>query len=327
MNISVIIPVYNVEKYIERCLRSIMNQTFTDGVECILVNDCTPDDSIKIAKELICEYKGNILFKILSHKHNKGSAVARNTGLAAATGTYIQYIDSDDYIEPTMLEGMYNMAVETKADIVISDYWETFKGHENYIHQEAAPTIKMLNLLLEGKTGGYLWNKLFKRSIYVENHIQCLEGADYWEDLRICIYCIIYSNNIVHLPKAFVHYVQYNSASYSASRNIKNNESCIKNITDISNLLIQTNFFKVCQSSFYNRCIVLKFHLLLHSSGTLQKSYNQLFKDANQNIFKAPIGRLGAIALWGASKNGLSLFNFLRYVWIKFKKIEIQILH
>ena len=107
MNISVIIPVYNVEKFVERCVRSIMNQTYTEGVECIIVNDCTPDDSMKIVEKLVKDYTGTICFKLLNHKQNYGLAAVRNTGMNAATGEYIIHIDSDDYCEPDMLEKMY----------------------------------------------------------------------------------------------------------------------------------------------------------------------------------------------------------------------------
>lgn len=121
MNISVIIPVYKVEKFVERCVRSIMNQTYTEGVECIIVNDCTPDDSMKIVEKLIADYTGTICFKLLYHKQNCGLAAVRNTGMSAATGEYILHIDSDDYCEPDMLEKMYSKAIEENADIVVAD--------------------------------------------------------------------------------------------------------------------------------------------------------------------------------------------------------------
>lgn len=104
MNISVIIPVYNVERYVERCLLSIINQTYTESVECIVVNDCTPDNSMKIVEKLVADYKGSIQFKLLCHKHNRGLAAVRNTGINNAGGKYIVHVDSDDYCEPDMLE-------------------------------------------------------------------------------------------------------------------------------------------------------------------------------------------------------------------------------
>lgn len=132
MNVSVIIPIYNVEKYAERCILSIMNQSYTEDVECIVVNDCTPDNSMKIVERLVADYKGPIQFKLLYHEHNKGLAAVRNTGLYAASGNYIIHIDSDDYCEPDMLEKMYAKAVEEDADVVVADYWETYLDKEIY---------------------------------------------------------------------------------------------------------------------------------------------------------------------------------------------------
>ena len=92
MNISVIIPIYNVEKYVERCILSIMNQTYTESVECIVVNDCTPDNSMKIVERLVADYKGTIQFKLFHHEHNKGIAAVRNTGLHRETIYYISTV-------------------------------------------------------------------------------------------------------------------------------------------------------------------------------------------------------------------------------------------
>lgn len=122
MNISVIIPIYNVEKFVERCILSIINQTYTKEVECIIVNDCTPDSSMKIVERLVADYKGQIRFKLLNHERNKGIAAVRNTGLNAASGDYIIYIDSDDYCEQDMLEKMYTKAVEEDADVIVADF-------------------------------------------------------------------------------------------------------------------------------------------------------------------------------------------------------------
>ena len=100
MKVSIIIPVYNVSAYIERCVKSVMKQTYSGDIECILVNDATPDDSIDIAKRLIADYNGPIQFRILNHEHNKGFSATRNTGIDAATGDYLYFFDSDDEITP-----------------------------------------------------------------------------------------------------------------------------------------------------------------------------------------------------------------------------------
>ena len=128
--ISVLIPVYNVEKYVKRCLSSVLNQTMQEGVEVIIVNDCTPDHSIEVIFETLRAYSGNekgekMLVRVVNHDTNRGQAAVRNTAMNYATGDYVIHVDSDDWIEPDMLEEMYRKAISTDADVVISDYWES----------------------------------------------------------------------------------------------------------------------------------------------------------------------------------------------------------
>lgn len=98
VKISLIIPVYHVEDFILPCLESVARQTLTEGVECILVDDCGHDGSMQIVEDFVGQYKGDVRFIILHHEHNRGLSAARNTALAAATGEYVYFLDSDDYL-------------------------------------------------------------------------------------------------------------------------------------------------------------------------------------------------------------------------------------
>ena len=109
MIISIIVPIYGVEPYIKKCLISIMSQSLTSGVECILVNDCTKDESINIAQKLIDESRGNIKFRIINREENGGLSAARNTGILEAKGDYLYFLDSDDLIESNVLELCYEL--------------------------------------------------------------------------------------------------------------------------------------------------------------------------------------------------------------------------
>ena len=129
MKITIVIPVYNVEPYIEACLASVAAQTYIYDLECIIVNDCTPDGSCAIIERFIKEYNGGINFKLLHHTQNRGLSVARNTGIDAATGDYIYFLDSDDEITPECLELLTTPLNQKKYDFVIGDYKTT--GIEN----------------------------------------------------------------------------------------------------------------------------------------------------------------------------------------------------
>lgn len=328
MNISVIIPVYKVEPYIERCLRSIMNQTFTDGVECIIVNDCSPDNSIKIAKKLISEYNGDILFKIISHVHNRGIAATRNTGLKVAKGIYVQHIDGDDYAESTMLEELYKEALKTDADIIFADYWITYKDYEEYTHQYfTSSKQEMVNLILRNKISVGIWDKMFKRELYTKNNIQCIEGANMAEDFRSYLYLMLAAKKITQVKQAFIHYVKFNESSYTYQTSPKKLLDEIINTTEITNYIKSSEpLFDTYKNAVYNRELILKLKLLLHSKGPLQKEWNNLYKDADKEIFNnASYSKYWALALWGASHGWLPWFNAFRFVWIKLKRNPIAI--
>lgn len=183
ITISVIIPIYNVEKYVGRCIYSIMNQTYTESVECIIIDDCTQDSSMCIVEKLVSNYEGKICFKLFYHEYNQGIAATRNTGLSVCTGDYIIYIDSDDYCEPEMLKTMYVKAVEENADIVVADYWETYSNKEIY-RSQIIPRKKneYPKALLRGTMVPAVWNKLIRRGIFVENNLNFIEGIDMGED-------------------------------------------------------------------------------------------------------------------------------------------------
>ena len=123
MNVSIIIPVYNVAPYIEDCLRSVIGQTYRGVIECLIVDDRGTDDSIAIAERLIKDYSGPIRFEILHHEHNRGVAAARNTGALKAKGDYIFYLDSDDEITTDCIEKMMAVASqEPDIEMVQGNY-------------------------------------------------------------------------------------------------------------------------------------------------------------------------------------------------------------
>ncbi len=105
-SVSIVVPIYNVEPYVEDCIRSVMRQTYNGPIECIVIDDCGTDNSMDIVERLIAEYVGPISFKILHHSHNRGLSAARNTGMDAATGDYLFFLDSDDEISDDCLSMM-----------------------------------------------------------------------------------------------------------------------------------------------------------------------------------------------------------------------------
>ena len=130
MKVSIVVPIYGVEKYIERCARSLFEQTYED-IEYVFVNDATLDNSIQKLNEIIDKYSHRREhIKVLSHKENKGLPAARNTGLSVVTGEYIYHCDSDDWIEKDMIQSLCEKVIQEKADIVWCDWYISFKKNE-----------------------------------------------------------------------------------------------------------------------------------------------------------------------------------------------------
>lgn len=221
VKISIIVPVYNTEKYLERCLNSILNQNFNE-IEIIIINDCSPDNSLKIIKKYMSMDQRIVL---INKEKNEGLSAARNSGIEIARGEYVLHIDSDDWIEQSYFKDMYEYAIENKADIVISDYYKDFDNGEviyiqdqkEYKDKEITKKEAIENIFL---SKGYpaVWNKLIKRELYVKNEIKHPNGISLGEDLAVTPKLMHYAKKIVKINKAYCHYI-HNLSSITKKQN------------------------------------------------------------------------------------------------------------
>ena len=185
MSISIIIPIYNVEAYIRRCLESVMTQEFVGAtIECILIDDCTPDRSMTIVKSMVSEYKGPISFVLLKHEVNRGLSAARNTGIQHAKGDYVFFMDSDDYIMPDSLQYFLdNQAKYQDVDILVGNAINRKANNNliNGVHDTCLMTDRdvFFQRMLQHKIYLYAWNKLIKRDVLISHHILFEEGILY----------------------------------------------------------------------------------------------------------------------------------------------------
>lgn len=171
MKVSVIVPVYNTEKYLRRCLDSLVNQTIED-IEIIVINDCSPDNSKEILKEYEKKHKDKI--KVFHNKTNKGIGYNRNYGIKKATGEYIGFVDSDDWVNETMYDKLYKKAKTDKLDLVLCNFHKMLEK-ENDLEEIASSEISYFkntnlkqtpNLLLDVELAP--WNKLYKKELIKE---------------------------------------------------------------------------------------------------------------------------------------------------------------
>ena len=202
--ISIISPVYKAEAYLARCLDSIEAQTFADW-ELILVDDGSPDRSGAICDEYAA--KDNRIRVI--HKANGGVSVARQDGLDAATGDYVIHVDPDDWVEPDMLQELYEKAVAENADMVICDYSEDVGDNRKVVVQK--PSSLDANIVFKElfhSLHGSCCNKLVRRSLFDRFGIRFPKGYTILEDLYVSAMLCSHDIKIAYLPKAFYHYVQ-----------------------------------------------------------------------------------------------------------------------
>ena len=209
--VSVIVPIYNTASFLEKCLNSLVNQTLQD-LEIICVNDGSTDNSQLIINEFLLNYPYHIKSII---KPNGGLSDARNVGLQQATGKYIAFLDSDDYVELDLYEKMYNKACKSNADIVVCGFQRiTLDGHVLSVEQNR---LKKSYSGIDALTSiaPAAWNKLYKRDLWVKSKIIYPKGV-WYEDLPTTIKLMLYANEIVTINEPLIYYVQHrNSISYT----------------------------------------------------------------------------------------------------------------
>ena len=232
--VSIIVPVYNVQNSVARCLESICAQTWKD-IEVILVNDGSRDESFSICEQ----FREKDPRIVLVDKSNSGVSETRNCGMSLARGKYVQFVDSDDYLDPDFTERLVTAAEANNADLVIAPYWMVIPANSSKATQalenlqenlgidaEKKPDdIREYGFLPEGiydrdtfalrlmeKPASFfysvLWNKLYRRDILADHHLQFTSEVRWAEDLVFNLEYILYANVFVSISKAGYHYVQ-----------------------------------------------------------------------------------------------------------------------
>ena len=225
--VSVIIPAYNVEQYIGRCLESVITQTLHD-IEILVVDDCGTDSTMDIVRS----YNDSRL-KIIKQKVNKGVSAARNTGIELARGKYIFFLDSDDYIEKDYLEKMYRRAIDGSFDLVISGYVKD-KGnvvYHEYDHKEETimnPVETMYEIICKKYFDWSPCDKLYLKEKLITNEVRFSERYRMGEDLDFLYRYLLSINKIVFIPLYKYHYVMnINSATHKKNTMLRTDSVAI----------------------------------------------------------------------------------------------------
>ena len=207
--ISIIMPVYNAEKTLNRAIDSIISQTMIEW-ELILVDDGSTDDSPSICDK----YKIIDDRIVVIHKKNAGVAAARQDGLDTTQGEYVIHADSDDWMDNNALAALYSTAITHDADVVLCDYYLQEGDSTIFIKQEPSNIKNHKKIAKDFSRNliGSLWNKLVRKEFIVKNGIRFIAGINYSEDLLFCYQMFLNPVKCVYLPKAFYHYVMQGSS-------------------------------------------------------------------------------------------------------------------
>lgn len=223
IKVSVIIPVYNVEQYLEKCLDSIINQTLKE-IEIICINDGSKDKSLNILQEY---QRKDSRIKVID-KANEGVSIARNTGINAAVGDYISFIDADDWIQEDFLKELYDTAKAYNSDIACGNIIRVCNNKKRnkliYTKKDYSNDPDIKNSLTKIPIYNFVWNKIYKRETLAASGVKFPEGRVY-EDIIWSIQTVYYLNGVVTVPEA-IYYYRKNKKSIMSTKSKKSETDC-----------------------------------------------------------------------------------------------------
>lgn len=280
--VSVIVPVYNVENYLVKCLDSLITQTL-ETIEIIVVNDGSPDNSQVIIDQYVKLYPKKVFSYI---KENGGLSDARNFGLSKAHGEFIGFIDSDDWVEPNMYETLYSKAKDENSDLVLCDleyFWEEsnvtelMTGYKSILKKPIRKSVFLAPL--------FAWNKLYHRSLFDNLGIKYPIGL-WYEDIPVTLPIFAKATNITYVNKTFIHYRQ-RSTSIMGSKNSKKLNDIFIVLNMVSDYFNENGLIKYYHDEIEYLHVE---HLILYGGFRFMRSNNSniLMKEAfsvlNQNF-------------------------------------------
>lgn len=310
LRVSVIVPVYNVSDYILRCIDSVIQQSYTN-IECILVDDGTPDDSIVLAERKLAQYQGPVEFIIAKHKHNQGISCARNTGISIAKGDYVMYLDSDDELLPRSIELLAGLACKyPDAQIItgnltaVDEFGNKRIYNKRYVEEvpEYINDKKVLEKEFFETGNGFLnvtvWNKLMKRSFLENNNIAFRPGIIHEDQLYMfrimqCVETMAFCRE-----STYVHYHIQGSIMHSGS-NLKSIKSWLAILAEIFEDFDTLAFNE--RKYYYQKLLGNYFRINMNSEeSSLLPGYRDLIKNLRKKtLSRFLLGEYVVLCLFG----------------------------
>lgn len=258
VKVSIIVPIYNVEQYLEKCLQSLVNQTLED-IEIILVNDASPDHSDVIMKKYAKQYS-NIATIFL--KENLCLGGARNKGVEQASGEYITFVDSDDYLDLDFCEKMYQEAVKTDSDLAYGSYYVVNEAGE-ILNERLIYPVEFSGTITDGKRCGFLnkgvfaWAKLFKTKTWKENKIEFPQHLKY-EDAPTVPVFLMYAHKCCYVERVRYYYLK-RANSIMNSKNEIHHKDAQKTVLILLERMKERGFYDKFKEAI-DQCVVERYY-------------------------------------------------------------------
>lgn len=337
--ISIIIPVYNVEPYIAECLQSVMRQTYTGEIECILVDDCGKDNSIAIAEKLIEEYtienqktkiENPISFRILHHNYNRGLSAARNTGTEAATGDYIYYLDSDDYISDDCIAVLAQPLQEYDYDMVIGDaILFNIAPPIHCLKKEAGPIFTREEIIANQcypYTSLYhmAWNKLVKKDLFLLYDLSFAEGQLFEDILWSYKCCVCIHSMYVQHYVTYYYRVRENSIMTTHMQKL---QKCLQSTQEMIDYVLSHPITDINQDLWHN---VVAFYISKFSDVCVKSNNLEAYRLARKRFDYNPIKAWAQRKL--SMRNVKRQFHFvlsptLGFYYLRFRQWKNNAIH
>ena len=270
--VSLIVPIYNVEPYILRCLNSLANQTYKN-CEFVFIDDCSTDSSVLILKKFL-EQHNSLKARVIQQDQNRGLSAARNIGVSSSSGEWILHVDSDDYLASDAVELLVRKIIETNADIVIGDFINVYKNRSFTYNHKLVARDQLLDDVICRRVPCCIWGKLIRKELVIKNKIWSIDGVNFSEDYAVMTRLLDVSKRVCYLsvPIYFYNRSNVNSISRKVDEKIflkhfaENNDLCHK-ISLYSKLLLIKKF----NSEFFLRKVNSSFGKISSLSSTSLK--------------------------------------------------------
>ena len=319
--VSILIPIYGVEQYIERCSISLFSQSY-HNLEFVFVNDCTPDQSVDLLKGVAEKYperKGSV--KIINHEKNRGLAASRNTGLDHSTGAFVVCVDSDDWLEPYAIEMLVNKQKENDADIVSGDRLIHYENEEHlFPERDYGDKDQMVLQMMQHTWDHFITGRLLRRAIFIDNGLRWQEGFNVAEDRYMMTLLSYHAKAFDSVNGVVYHYERRN---FNALTKASDGKTVFRNNRqELGNILFLEQFFKGKKTVYQKECSRCVMEQLKNNlQATISFSDKKEFDHVVEIIISRGIDEQKLIG-WG--KN--SLFGWLKhqygYMLLAYKKYK-----